>query len=261
MKDEIVNQSDEAVQMARACEGCRQKASLPLEITMAFQPIFDFTDGRVFAYEALVRGKGGESAGAVLAAIDPKMLYRFDQECRMEAIKLAGRLFPADEATKLSINFMPNAVYEPTACIRASLVAAKRANFSADRLMFEFTETERMLDVEHVQRILDAYRQLGFTTAIDDFGAGYSSLKLLADLRADLVKIDMSLVRGIDGSWPRQAIVGRIVQLTADLGMRCIAEGIETAQELETLRGLGINLVQGYLLARPAVEALPDIRL
>lgn len=245
----------------RDCRACREKLPLPIAITMAFQPIFDFREGRVFAYEALVRGKDGQSAGMVLDSIESGMLYRFDQECRMEAIKLAGRLFPADDDTKLSINFLPNAVYEPTACIRASLAVARRARFAPSRLMFEFTENEQMLDVPHVQKILHAYRALGFTTAIDDFGAGFSSLQLLADLQTDLLKLDMSLIRGIDGSRPRQAIVGRICQLAGDLGMRCIAEGVETPQELATLRGLGIDLLQGYHLARPEVEALPPVTL
>ncbi len=241
------------------CPGCRGGAPFGTAITMAFQPIVDVTTGTVFAYEALVRGVDGLSAGEVLARVDPEMIYKFDQKCRVTAIALAGRLFGADDSTKLSINFMPNAVYEPDACILASLAAAQRVGFDPRRLMFEFTEDERMRDVAHVQRIVAAYRARGFTTAIDDFGAGYAGLGLLADLRPDMIKLDMALIRDIDASPARQAIVAGVVRIAEALGIGCIAEGIETGAELQTLRDLGIRLCQGYLLARPAVAALPPV--
>ncbi len=244
--------------MPDPCRGCRTARPLGIAITMAFQPIVDVVTGTVFAYEALVRGIDGQSAGDVLSTIGPDMIYKFDQACRVKAIELAGALFAADDTAKLSINFMPNAVYEPNACIRASLAAARRVGFDPCRLMFEFTENERMLDVAHVRHIIEVYHAHGFTTAIDDFGAGYAGLGLLADLRPDMLKIDMALVRGIDRSAARRTIVKNVVRMADDLGIRCIAEGIETAAELQTLREIGIRLCQGYLLARPVVEALPS---
>ncbi len=247
--------------MAEACRGCRAGVPLGIAITMAFQPIVDIRTGAVFAYEALVRGVDGRSAGEVLAAIEPDMIYKFDQACRVKAIELAGGLFDPAGDTKLSINFMPNAVYEPNACIRASLAAARRVGFDPGRLMFEFTENERMHDVPHVQRILAAYRSRGFTTAIDDVGAGYAGLGLLADLQPDMLKLDMALIRGIDASAARRTIVAGLVGIAEALGIRCIAEGIETAAELRSLTALGIRLVQGYVLARPATGSLPVITL
>jgi EAL domain-containing protein (putative c-di-GMP-specific phosphodiesterase class I) len=226
---------------------------------MAFQPIVDMNAGRVWAYEALVRGTRGEGAATILEMVDSKAIYGFDQACRVKAVELAGRLFPPDDDTRLSINFMPTAVYEPDACIRATLNAAKRAAFRQDRLMFEFTETEKMRDTGHVRNIIEAYRRRGFTTAIDDFGAGYAGLGLLAELQPDVVKIDMALIRGIDSSVAKRAIVRAVVGLTAELGISVIAEGIETADELHTVRSLGIGLCQGYLLGRPLVEALPRV--
>lgn len=242
---------------AGACQACRTGKPLGMAITMAFQPIVDIGTGSVFAYEALVRGVDGQTAGDVLASIDPDMIYKFDQSCRVKAIELAGGLFAPDDGAKLSINFMPNAVYEPNACIRASLAAAHRVGFDPGRLMFEFTENEPMRDVGHVRRIIEAYRARGFTTAIDDFGAGYAGLGLLADLRPDMLKIDMALIRGIDASASRRAIVNAVLRMADALGIRCVAEGIETAAELQTMREIGIRLCQGYLLARPATEALP----
>ena len=227
---------------------------------MAFQPIFDIVTGSVFAYEALVRGLQGQSAAEVIAGVEPDMIYKFDQTCRVKAIELAGRLFTPDNATKLSINFMPNAVYEPNACIRASLAAARRVGFDPGRLMFEFTEDERMRDVGHVRRIIEAYRERGFTTAVDDFGAGYAGLGLLADLRPDMLKLDMALIRGIDASMARQVIVACVVRMAEALGIGCIAEGIETVAELQTVREIGIRLCQGYLLGKPTIEALSQVQ-
>lgn len=257
MKHTPILTEREAPVASAACLGCRTAAPLPSSVTMAFQPIVDVVDGRVFAYEALVRGTDGHSAGEVLAQIEPDMIYKFDQACRVKAIELAGRLFDPDDGARLSINFMPNAVYEPDACIRASLAAARRVGFDPGRLMFEFTEGEPMRDIAHVRRIVESYRARGFTTAIDDFGAGYAGLALLADLRPDLLKLDMALIRGIDASASRRTIVAGVVAIAHRLGVTCIAEGLETREELATVRALGIRLCQGYHLARPAIETLP----
>ncbi|RZM12514.1 MAG: EAL domain-containing protein, partial [Sphingomonas sp.] len=208
----------------------------------------------VWGYEALVRGTAGEGAEFVLGQVEPELVYGFDQACRVRSVELAGRLFPPDPDVKLSINFMPNAVYEPNACIRATLAAAARVGFDPNRLMFEFTENERMQDVAHLRRIIAAYRAQGFTTALDDFGAGYAGLSLLTELKPDLLKIDMALIREIDLSATKRAIVGAVVTLAHDLGIVLLAEGIETAEELAVVRSFGIDLCQGYLLGRPAFD-------
>ena len=156
---------------------------------MAFQPIVDVTRRQVFAHEALVRGINGESAGSLLAKVTTENLYAFDQSCRIKAVELAARLqVPA----MVSINFMPNAVYQAETCIRATLEAAQRFSLPLDKIIFEVTEQEQVLDIDHLSGILKAYRKQGFMTAIDDFGAGYAGLNLLADFQPDLIKLDMS---------------------------------------------------------------------
>jgi EAL domain-containing protein (putative c-di-GMP-specific phosphodiesterase class I) len=227
---------------------------------MAFHPIVDLAAGGVWGYEALVRGTEGQSAFWVLSQVDEKNRYRFDQACRVKAIELAGALFTSDRA-RLSINFMPNAVYEPAACIRSSLLAASRVGFDPSRIMFEFTENEHMADPGHVGRIVEEYKRIGFTTALDDFGAGYAGLNLLAKFQPDLVKIDMELIRGIATSAARRAIIAGILSIARDLGLQVIAEGVETEDEMRALRGAGITLFQGYLFARPVVEGLPQVTL
>jgi EAL domain-containing protein (putative c-di-GMP-specific phosphodiesterase class I) len=242
--------------MNTVCTGCRDKAGLPFDFKMAFQPIVDMSAARVWGYEALVRGPNGESAGSVLGQVSAELRYQFDQAARVLAIETAAALFKGQDL-RLSINFMPNAVYEANACIRKSLAAAKRVNFPRERLMFEFTEDERVTDVDHVRNIVAAYRELGFITALDDFGAGYAGLGLLARLQPDLIKIDMDLIRDIHLNRAKQAIVSGVASIARELAIQVVAEGVESADELSVLRAAGISLFQGYYFAKPALMALP----
>jgi EAL domain-containing protein (putative c-di-GMP-specific phosphodiesterase class I) len=246
--------------MSYACKGCREDTSLPFDFRMAFQPIVDVSEQRVWGYEALVRGVNGESAFSILNQVTEDIRYRFDQAARVLAIETAGNLFKGRDI-RLSINFMPNAVYEPSACIQKSLAAAKRADFPHQNLMFEFTEDERIEDATHVKRIVEAYRKLGFWTALDDFGAGYAGLGLLSRLQPDLIKIDMELLRDIHLSRAKQAIVAGIVGIARELGIQVLGEGVENDQELTVLRAAGISLFQGYYFAKPALMSLPDVPL
>ncbi|WP_375159377.1 EAL domain-containing protein [Bradyrhizobium sp. RDT46] len=245
--------------MGVTCAGCADGAELPFEFKMAYQPIVDVAENRIWGYEALVRGPSGESAHSVLSQLTDKELYRFDQAARVMAIETAGRLF-ADPRARLSINFMPNAVYEPRACIRNSLEAARRENFPASNLMFEFTENERVIDPAHIENIVRTYKSLGFWTALDDFGAGYAGLGLLARLQPNLIKIDMELLRDIHRSRPKQVIVAGLAQIARELEITVLAEGVENEAELITLRAAGIALFQGYYFARPALMSLPAVR-
>jgi EAL domain-containing protein (putative c-di-GMP-specific phosphodiesterase class I) len=243
------------------CTGCRDGAALDFDISMAFQPIVDLTSGKPWAYEALVRGLDDASAASVLGRVTEDNRYAFDQRCRVVAIERAVAGGIVDSGALLSINFLPNAVYSPAACIQLTLRTAKATGLPLDRLMFEFTENERMVDPEHVRTIVDSYRAMGFTTAIDDFGAGHAGLNLLARFQPDVIKLDMDLLRGIDASLSRRLIVEAVVGLCARFGIRVVAEGIETRTELDAVRSLGIDLVQGYLLAKPAFERLPPFVL
>jgi EAL domain-containing protein (putative c-di-GMP-specific phosphodiesterase class I) len=246
--------------MTRICEGCRDGEGLDFPFTMAFQPIVDIRTGTPFAYEALVRGVNGEGAGTILQLVDEKNRYAFDQQCRVKAIEMASALGLSETGARLSINFMPNAVYEPRACIRLTLATAMRTGFPTNRIIFEFTEDEE-LDVAHVTNILRAYKAMGFMTAIDDFGAGHAGLKLLARFQPDIVKLDMDLIRDVDSDSVKQRIVRHLLRLLEDLGIQMLCEGVETPDELATLTELGVRHVQGYLLARPGLAGLPRVNL
>lgn len=236
------------------CQGC--KTILDFDISMAFQPIVDVNERSIFAYEALVRGPDGATAADILARVNDDNRYAFDQRCRVRAVEMASAL---GMTTKLSINFMPNAVYEPSRCLRTTLEAARRTGFPVENIIFETTEDERVHDANYLKKIFVTYRQEGFKTAIDDFGAGYAGLNLLADFQPDIVKLDMALIRNIDTDRARQTIVGAMAVIGNLLGIRIIAEGIEQPREALVLHLLGISLMQGYLFAKPGFESLPPV--
>jgi len=223
---------------------------------MAFQPIVDVETGAAYAYEALVRPPGGGSAADILNQIGEHNRYAFDQACRVKAIELAARL---GMDTLLSINFLPNAVYQPAACLAKTFEAAERFRFPLPHLMFEVTENEPSRDVDHLQSIFTEYKKHGMITAIDDFGAGHSGLNMLADFQPDVLKIDMALTREIHVDGVRTEIVRAVIGLCNALHISVVAEGVETIEEAVALRELGVRLFQGYLFARPVIETLPQV--
>lgn len=242
-----------------SCRSCKDGTGFDQPFSMAFQPIVDVRTGRPYAYEALVRGPAGEPAPSVLDQVEDCNRYGFDQACRVKAITKAVAAGLLDSNAKLSINFLPNAVYSPLACIQLTLRTAREHDLPLDRLVFEFTENEAMPDAAHVERIIHAYREIGFSIVIDDFGAGHAGLGLFARFHADAVKIDMELIRDIDTDQRRQTIVGAVARMCDQLGTMVVAEGVETAAEAKVLTDLGIYHHQGFYYARPAFETLPLI--
>lgn len=240
-------------QAAQGCGACRTGEELGFDFEYAYQPIVDVTTRTIYAHEALVRGPAGEGAYTILERVNDSNRYQFDQACRVKAIRGAAALGMQE---LLSINFLPNAVYQPEACIRTTLAAARECNFPLDHIIFEVTESEQVMDRAHLVNIFHEYRRFGFHTAIDDFGAGYAGLNLLSSFQPFLLKLDMDLIRGIDTSMPRQAIVKGVVSICEALGVRVLAEGVETAAERDHLREAGISLMQGYWFCRPAFKAL-----
>ena len=249
------------------CANCRDaKPAFPF--SMAFQPVVDLERRRIDAYEALARGPNGEGAGTVLGQVTPENRYAFDQACRVKAIELAtalgfvGATAPGgsggDGGARLNINFLPNAVYEPAACIRLTLEAARRTGFPLDRITFEIVEQEELSNEQHLQRIITEYKSHGFQVALDDFATGYSGLSRLAALRPDIVKLDRVMIQDIDRDPMRRAIVAAVVALCREIGVKPVIEGVETAAEVETLRAIGVRFMQGFYFARPAFESLPS---
>jgi EAL domain-containing protein (putative c-di-GMP-specific phosphodiesterase class I) len=234
------------------CVGCKNSIDLDFEFEYAFQPIIDMKTKTIFAHEALIRGPNGEGAYTILSKVNNENRYPFDQACRVKAVRTAAEL---KLKGMLSINFMPNAVYRPELCISTTLEAAKKYNFPASNIIFEFTEQEIVEDTKHLLNIVTEYKKLGFKTALDDFGAGYAGLNLLANFQPDIIKIDMGLIRDVDTSKSRQIIIKSITRMCEELNVTVLAEGVETTNERDILLNFGINLFQGYLFCKPAFKA------
>lgn len=220
----------------------------------AFQPIVDMSTGAVFSYEALIRGPGGQSAAQVFAGVSQRDLHRFDRESRLYALRMAGEL---GLDCHINLNVLPRGVNESSADLGTLLDTAEQAKIPADRLVLEITESEAIDDHARFGRIIDEYRGAGIKIAIDDVGAGYAGLNLLADFQPDMIKLDMSLVRSIESRGPRQSIARALTMVCNDLGIDVIAEGVETVEELTWFENEGIRLFQGYLFGQPEFEQLP----
>ena len=238
------------------CDNCSKGDKLDFGFEYPYQPIVDVRSRTIYAHEALVRGPQGESAASVLAQVNDSNRYRFDQSCRVKAIKGASALGMTEN---LSINFLPNAIYKPELCIRTTLAAANAHGFPLSQIIFEVTEGERVEDGPWFAEILREYQRCGFKTAIDDFGAGYAGLALLADFQPDLIKLDMGLIRNLDTDRNRRTIVGNLVRMCEEMHIQVIGEGVETVGERDALRDTGIYLMQGYLFARPAFQAMAAV--
>jgi EAL domain-containing protein (putative c-di-GMP-specific phosphodiesterase class I) len=238
--------------------GCTRCAPGPAQIdfAFAFQPIVSVRSRRVVAHEALARGLNGEPAATVLNQLTSENQYRFDQECRTRAIQSATAL---GMTGSLAINFIPNAVADPRACIQRMLQTARDCGFELRKIILELTESEKVEDPEALVAIFREYRKLGIKTAIDDFGAGYAGLNLLARFQPDLIKIDIALIRDIDSNRVKQAIVDGIVGMCMRLRIAVLAEGVETVAERDYLHALGIDLMQGFLFAPPAFRSLGNV--
>ncbi|WP_406662916.1 EAL domain-containing protein [Gallaecimonas sp. GXIMD1310] len=240
-----------------SCRQCHcEDTQSPFAITMAFQPIVDVSQQQTVAYEALVRGTDGTGAGQLLAQLTEQSRYAFDQQCRQVAITLAAQL---NMASFLSINFMPNAIYEPSRCLATTLKAAKACGFARERIIFEVTEQEKLVDDGFLTHIIETYHRHGFKTAIDDFGAGYAGLNMLTCFQPDFIKLDRQLVSHIDTDPVRQAILEGVAVVAQRLGIRLIGEGVERRQESDFLLTKGVSWQQGYYFARPEVAQLPTV--
>jgi EAL domain-containing protein (putative c-di-GMP-specific phosphodiesterase class I) len=225
-----------------------------------FQPILNVNDLSLYAHEALIRGQRDD--GTIIPpnilfgqAREAELLFNLDRASRETVLSSAahhqyfGRLF---------INFLPSAIYNPENCLSTTVALAKKYGFDFKNLTFEVVETERIADTEHLRHILDFYRAKGFNTALDDVGSGYSSLNLLASLAPNVIKIDRELITNIDQDPLKQAIVGGIMSMAIQSNIKTLAEGVETAQEFDYIKKIGIDLVQGFYFARPAPEPLKE---
>lgn len=227
-----------------------------------FQPIVVSQDpGQVFGYEALTRGVG--PGGEIIApqdlygaAVTANLLYHLDRSARIGAIRAAAN-HRLDTTT--FINFTPSSIYTPEFCLRSTIGAMRRTSLVPRQIVFEVVETDHIHDMAHLEGILGAYREQGFGVALDDLGAGFASMELLYTLRPDFVKLDISLVRGVDADSYKATIASKLLETAASLGVRSVAEGVETEAEWRWLTEHGATYQQGFLFARPGTPPPTDL--
>lgn len=230
-----------------------EQLSAPGGITTRFQPIVE-TDGEaqhVFAFECLSRGPAGTNAH------DASVLFEYvrlsgatreiDELCAKTALRSAAAVAPYD----ISVNIHASSLGCDTTLARALIVEAEANAIPASAVIVEVIEHDRPVNGRNFAASLDLLRSAGFRIAIDDIGLGYSSLAMIIETSPDLCKIDRYFVDGVLHDRKRAAVVESIVSLVDRVGGRVVAEGVENEPVARFLRGLGIDLLQGYHYARP----------
>lgn len=217
-------------------------------LRIVFQPIVDLHRGRVVGYEALSRFAGASKvtpadwfAAAEMAGLSDEL----ETIAITAALKARADLPPN---TFLSINVNPNSLTSP------DVAALFERQGDLSRLVIEITERAEVTDYKQLAGVLQRYRRVGALVAVDDAGAGYASLLHVITLRPDFVKLDRSMVAGVDHDAAKIALIEMLNQLANRLDAWVIAEGLERTEELNAAVNLNVPLGQGYLLGRPAVS-------
>ena len=221
-----------------------------------FHPIVEARSGQVHAHEALIRACHPQTqavigAGPIIEACEHLHLQHvLDQRARQTAIRDAAALGLTNNL--VFINFLPNTIYDPEICLRTTMEAAAEHQVDVSRLVFEVVETEDIPDMDRLKRILDYYRARGVGTAVDDMGAGFSTMQYLTHLRPDYVKLDRALVVEAARGGAARDKMDAVVRAAHDMNIQVIAEGIETHEQRAACCESGIDYMQGFLFARPA---------
>ncbi|KGX89421.1 hypothetical protein N781_09220 [Pontibacillus halophilus JSM 076056 = DSM 19796] len=220
--------------------------------TTHLQPIVHLSDHSIFGYEALLRPTHYE--------INPMQLFSFaqraglhsmlDQKAREEAVKKKAELIPKGQ--KCFINFLPSTIYAPEHCLSHTFSIVNRYNVNPAELVFEVVETEAIDDVDHLKRILRTYQTFGMEVALDDVGAGFSTLERLSLLTPQLVKIDRSFITDCHQDESKQQFLKEVIDIANQLEISVLGEGIETKEEYEWLKQLGVHYAQGYYIGKPS---------
>jgi EAL domain-containing protein (putative c-di-GMP-specific phosphodiesterase class I) len=221
-------------------------ASALQSLWIAYQPIVSWSRRSTFAYEALVRNEEPTLRSP------PDLFEAAERLGRLEDLGRTVRDRVADTLDKNPVDGLLFINLHAMELADDRLVAAEAPlSRHASRVVLEVTERAPLEQIRDATSRVAQLRALGYRIAVDDLGAGYAGLTSFAHLEPDVVKVDMSLIRGIDSSPMKQKLLGSIVGLCRDLGIEIIAEGIETPAERDALVRVGGDLCQGYLFARP----------
>lgn len=218
-----------------------------------YQPIVDLRNAEVLGWEALARGPRESYFHSPEILFDfaeeVGCLFKLERACRQQAIRGLGQL---GGGRKLFLNIHPKTMGDPNFRSGQTLELLGEHGLSPQDVVLEITERNTIKNFTMFHRTLDHYRTQGYLVAIDDMGTGYSGLSRVAQLRPDFMKVDMSLIRGIDANPVQRALIETLVTFADKIGSAVVAEGIETPTELSSLMSLGVHYGQGYYLALPA---------
>jgi EAL domain-containing protein (putative c-di-GMP-specific phosphodiesterase class I) len=239
-----------------SCFPYHSSGELGFKFSFAFQPIVDACNQEIISFEALVRGPHGEPSNSVFAQVDNHDFGRFDEMCRKKAIHLASRL---KIPNSLCLNLSAQGLYQIDSSIITTFHASMESGIPTENIIFEVLETANLTEQQSLLRYLKLINEFGFKTSIDDFGAGYSGLKLLVKYQPTYIKLDRHLIGDIQENPIKQSVFMGIQQICNQLSIEIVAEGVEQADEYRWLSQAGVKIFQGYYFARPAFEALPDV--
>jgi EAL domain-containing protein (putative c-di-GMP-specific phosphodiesterase class I) len=237
-----------------------QELILKESVRTIFQPIVDFTRNEILGYEALSRGpEDTEFENPYIlfdAAAESDLLFELDRLCRKKSLQNAKGL---KNGHRLFVNCLPSMVLDPEfrdAYLKSLL---KELRLNTFNIVFEITEREAIENYDLFNQAVQYYKDLGFAIAVDDTGSGFSSLETVVELKPHFIKLDLSLVRGIEKNILKQELIKAIQSLAVKMDSLVIAEGIETEKELNALRQIGVTAGQGYYFAKPG-PAFPTVR-
>lgn len=226
---------------------------LEKQFTSFMQPIVDSSEN-IVAYEFLLRSSENGipfKPYELFEAARTTGLHSFlDREARISAIETSAVWLP--KGVKRFVNFLPSSIYNADFCLSHTFHTIERLSLDPMDFVFEVVETERVDDVRHLQSIFEVYRRNGISVAIDDVGAGYSTLEQMIRLKPDYVKIDRSLIDRCDENTAQQKQLLNITDIAHSFGAKVLAEGIERREEFQYCRDIGMELAQGYLFGKPA---------
>lgn len=223
----------------------------------ALQPIVDAANRQIISCEALIRGLDTTPPADYFSQLPESERYQADLHSKTYAFQLARHLCLQEQT--LSVNLLPMSLVVIDNAVEHLIQQIRQQGLRPEQVVVEVTEDEVISRFDEFQFAVRQLKAAGISLALDDFGAGFAGLSLLADFQPDKVKIDRKLITDIHRSGPRQAIVLAILKCCQALEITVIAEGVEKIEEWLWLEGAGIRYYQGFLFARPALNALPAV--
>ncbi|MCZ4057905.1 diguanylate phosphodiesterase [Pantoea sp. LMR881] len=223
----------------------------------ALQPIVDVANREIISFEALIRSAEGGSPATYFASLSKDQLYQADVESKRTAFALAKHIGLVNQT--LSVNLLPMSLVMNKGAVDFLLEEIKFHGLVPEQVVVEVTEDEVISRFDEFEIAINQLRSAGIGLAIDDFGAGFAGLSLLAQFQPEKIKIDRNIICDVHKSGPKQAIVQAMIKCCSLLEISVIAEGVEKIEEWLWLEAAGIRYFQGFLFARPQLNGLPAV--